>query len=73
MSLGSRRALAARQWSRPVALEMTAAPDEADGAEPWLAWWPQGEVLGGTLTLSSRGETRTLAVDALGVHELAAP
>ncbi|WP_110666926.1 prepilin-type N-terminal cleavage/methylation domain-containing protein [Salinicola halophilus] len=66
-------ALAARQWSRPVALEMASAPDEADGLAPWVAWWPPGEVIGGTLTLSSRGETRTLTVDALGVRELTAP
>lgn len=60
--------LPARQWADPVELSMSPPPNgEAD--QPWTVWWPQGEVLGGTLTLSSGETRRTLTLDASGVRQ----
>lgn len=63
--------LAPQTW--PAALTLTTdlsrdAPPADGESMPQLIWWPNGEVLGGRLTLQYGTARRTLEVDALGVY-----
>lgn len=59
----------------PAALTLDTLPMHeayADADMPRLIWWPNGEVLGGRLTLHHAGARRAIEVDALGVYRVQA-
>lgn len=60
--------LPARRWPLDIHLQRAPAAPE-DQATPWLVWWPDGEVLGGRLSLTTGNRQRHLLIDALGVRE----
>ncbi|MFM9270114.1 GspH/FimT family pseudopilin [Halomonas elongata] len=60
--------LSARRWPLDIRLQRDPAAPE-DQTTPWLVWWPDGEVLGGRLRLTSGDRQLRLLIDALGVRE----
>jgi type II secretion system protein H len=66
--------LAPQAWPIPLSVESVSAsaPSVPSADMPRLVWWPNGEVIGGRLTLGHNGTKRALEVDALGIYRVKA-
>ncbi|WP_137079908.1 prepilin-type N-terminal cleavage/methylation domain-containing protein [Halomonas caseinilytica] len=60
-----------RRWQLDIALRRHPV-SPASPATPWLIWWPDGEVLGGRLELSTDERHRHLVIDLLGIRDATA-